>query len=156
MHGLAKASLEKSNRLLPTPLAHYLLGKMDLKENRIESAIKHFRTASIAKSKAGIEAKKALVRLEVPRKPAKYIASRADWDNVGRVIIQLQNRSQVMVLVAEVRGQLTQKGSVIVEERLSLNISLEAGQTRQLVTRLQISHGKDYRLRSLVSRASVK
>ncbi len=156
MRRQARESLEKSNSLLPTPPAHYFLGKMDLKENKTESAIKHFKTAAVAKSEAGVEAGKQLARLEIPREPGKYVASRAGWDSAGRIVIQLQNRSQLTVLVSEVLVRLVRNSSVVTEERFTININLQPGQTKQLATRLQLPQGKEYRLLSRVNRASVK
>jgi predicted Zn-dependent protease len=151
----ARRSLEKSNSLLPTPLAHYLLGDLDLKEKKSESAIKHFRIASTSKSEAGKKATEKLALLELPTEPSKYIVSKVDWDSSGRVIVHLQNRSALKVNVTSVLIRLVRNGRVIGETSLALGSVLNAGQTRQMLTELVVQKGKDERLVSRVVGAEI-
>lgn len=151
----ARLSLEKSNSLLPTPPAHYLLGELDLKEGKRDSAIEHFRTASASKSEVGSKAAQKLARLELPAKPAKYIASRVGWDGYGRVVVQLQNRSELNVKVTGVVIRLVRDGQMVGEADLPLNSTIAAGQTRKLLTELVIPKGSNERLVSRVVSAEV-
>jgi len=151
----ARRSLEKSNSLLPTPLAHYLLGELDLEEEKPDSAIKHFRVASSSKSEVGKKALQKLAILELPAEPGKYIASKVDWDSSGRVIVHLQNRSALQVKVTNVLIRLVRSGRVIGETSLALGSVLNAGQTRQMLTELVVQKGKDERLVSRVIGAEI-
>ncbi len=152
---LAAQSLEKSNQLLPTPPAHYYLGEIALKENNNRSAIQHFKVASSVKSAVGIKAAKQLVRLELPTYPGKYIASRVNWSEAGGVVLQLQNQSSLKVQVTGVVLRLARNGAVVGELDVPLNIILEAGKTRQVLTELHIPKAQNEQLLSRVVKAQI-
>lgn len=89
----AQADLERSNTLLPTAAAHFLLGNLAQGANREEQAIAHYRQAAASDSDLGKRAGAALVRLDLPRNPGSYVQVEPVADKAGKLGLRITNRS---------------------------------------------------------------
>lgn len=98
----ARASLVKSNELMPTSEAHYLLGRLDNAQGNPESAAEHFSVAAQSESETGQRAARELVILDLSKNPSKYIASRVVLDQNNAVWAQFGNLTQVTVKNIEI------------------------------------------------------
>lgn len=93
----AKADLEKSQQLLPTPPASYFLGEIALEGGEKQQAIQYFQVAAQG---SGVLAEKAagqLATLELATAPHKYILSKVFLGDNGYLSIVVKNNSPVTV-----------------------------------------------------------
>jgi len=100
----AAADLESSLDILPTAPAHYTLGEIRESQGTVDKAIEHYKI--VAKGGSGEIQKAAyerLVRLELPQKPASYIASACSAESNGQIAVQVRNDTPVAVTAVEVR-----------------------------------------------------
>lgn len=93
----AEADLEQSLALLPTADAHYILGQLALGGNDRPAALTHFKAASTSGSSIGEAATRALLQLDLPENPGRYIRGRLGMDQQGHLIVQLENPTSVGV-----------------------------------------------------------
>jgi len=91
---LARADLKKSLELLPTAQAHYLLGQLDLAQNRRVAALEHFREAAQSNSRTGAEAEAEILQLELPQRAASFVATRVVANPNGELWIQVGNQTR--------------------------------------------------------------
>jgi predicted Zn-dependent protease len=139
-YNAARSSLDRSNGLMPTAEAHYLLGMMDKQQGNVNGAMTHFKTAARSESETGTRAVNELVRLDLGQNPSTYIASRAAVDSGGRVSAQFLNRTQVAVRDVEISyawldeaGQ-TRRGARVYQG------PLQGGQQAELSLGIQIAN----------------
>ena len=90
----AREDLNRSLELLPTAQAHYLLGQLDLAQNRRVAAMEHFREAAQSNTRVGVEAEEAVLALELPQRAASYIATKVIANANGELWIQLGNQTR--------------------------------------------------------------
>lgn len=90
----ARRDLERSLELMPTSEAHYLLGKIDLAENRRQSAAEHFKAAVQSESRSGLNAERELLRMDLPGGASSYVEVRAVASATGEVWIQVGNQTR--------------------------------------------------------------
>jgi len=121
----ALADLQRSVELLPTAPAHYTLGLLAQREQRLGDAKVHFRVAGRSRSPLGKQAREALARIELPENPARYVIMRAGHDEQGRIHVQIVNRAALPVtnVAAQVRlidedGQAVDYQSLFIDEIL--------------------------------------
>lgn len=98
----ARTSLERSQELLPTAEAHYLLGMLDRDAGDLESAVAHFREAAGSKSETGQKAVRELVMLDLPANPSSYVAVRAGLDSDYNVWVQIGNPTPIAIRDIEI------------------------------------------------------
>jgi predicted Zn-dependent protease len=91
----ARADLERSLELLPTAMAHYLLGNLARDAGNLQSAARHYEQAASSDSETGREAQRELVLLDLAKNPQKYVATAPAADAAGAVYCLLGNRTQV-------------------------------------------------------------
>ncbi|MDH3787836.1 MAG: M48 family metalloprotease [Xanthomonadales bacterium] len=94
---LARSNLDRSQQLMPTAEAHYLLGMLDKDQGNMTAAMEHFKAAAQSESETSKAATRELVRLDLQTNPSKYIGSRAAVDDRNRVWVQFGNLTQVPV-----------------------------------------------------------
>ena len=102
----SRKDLERSNELLPTSQANYLLGGIAQRSGDQQQAMQFFQAAAVdTSSSAGKLAQREVVSMELPRNPGKYIRVRAVPVQGGRVAIEVGNASPVAVrdVVVEIR-----------------------------------------------------
>lgn len=92
----AKTDLERSNQLLKTQAASYLLGELAMQSNNTSQALKYYQNAAQGSGQYSQQAQMRIASLEIPKAPHKYIASQP-YVKDGRLIILIKNRSAVSV-----------------------------------------------------------
>lgn len=102
----AKLDLRRSIELLPTALAYNELGKIAEIEGNTEAAVRYYEAASGAKSELGRSANASLLRLDVPRQPAKYVRAVVSRENSGRVVMRVANLTNVNLQNVTVQVEL--------------------------------------------------
>ena len=100
----AEGDLERSNALLPTAAAHYVLGNLAQGANNPGKAIEHFRLAAGSDSEIGQRAGASLARLELPRNPGNYVRVEPVADGNGNLGLRVTNRSPLALRNLRVAG----------------------------------------------------
>ena len=93
----ATGDLKRSLELLPTAPGHYYLGLVSERQGNAEAAIQNYQAASQSDSEHGNKAKAAVVRLDLPRNPAKYLKVAGSLSYQGELILTLNNPNDVAV-----------------------------------------------------------
>jgi predicted Zn-dependent protease len=93
----AERDLQRSIELLPTATAYHGLGQLALDAGRREDAKGYFRKAAGSGSEAGKAAAEALVRLDLPDNPGRYLKTGLVLDRSGRLGIRVLNNSRLPV-----------------------------------------------------------
>ncbi|MEZ4485781.1 MAG: M48 family metalloprotease [Syntrophotaleaceae bacterium] len=102
----AVADLEQSTKLLPTAPALNALGKSALAQGDRNKAKGYFAAAAESQSFYGQEAAAALVRLDLPDNPQKYLMVRLGLDRRNYLLAQVENRTGVAVTDVELLVQV--------------------------------------------------
>lgn len=126
--GAGIAELQKGNRakaeewlttsanLLPTaPAAYYLAGIAKEKGDQA-SALNYYKAAAGSNSEYGRLATAELIRFDLPQNPGNYIATGAQLDPRGRVMLIVENRATVALTNIQVTPVLVDAGGRIVRE----------------------------------------
>lgn len=154
----AKPDLEKSNSLLPTQAASYLLGEMALKSNDQDTAIKHYQNAAASGGKLGNQAMSRIAVIELPRLPHKYVLSKAYLNEDGYLMIAVKNQANITVQGVKVRlDKIVNGARVGASADFAIPGSLKAGQQRALKTNLgpfkSAEEAGQYRTKAVVAKA---
>ncbi len=91
----ARSDLSHSVKLMPTSEAHYLLGKMDKAEGKLDSATEHFKIAAQSESESGQQANRELLIEDLANSPSRYIGSKAEIDGSNMIWIRFGNLTRV-------------------------------------------------------------
>jgi len=135
----ARQDFLRSIELLPTATAHYLLGQQYAATGNPKQAVSHFQQAAGSPSKEGIAAGKALVKLDLPNNPHRYIHSRLSVDNRGFVLIHLENRTPMSVGGIRVAiGQKTPQGRLHSRKEVRFRQHLGAGEKVTINSRYRL------------------
>jgi predicted Zn-dependent protease len=102
----AKRDLTRSIQLLPTALAYNELGKLAESEGNADAAVRYYEAASGGASELGRSARANLLRLDVPRQPAKYVRAVVTRENTGRVVMRVTNLTSVDLTNVRVQVEL--------------------------------------------------
>lgn len=98
----AISSLEKSNKILPTPNAQKALGDLSLVAGNRNAALQYYESAASSGSDIGKSALASMARLDLEQNPGKYLQSRLVLNSRRTVSIQVINKSPVPVTNVEV------------------------------------------------------
>ncbi len=96
-HPGARSDLENSLKLLPTAMAYKALGDVSLALREREKAIQYYRTASGSGSDAGQEARSALVRLDLPSAPQRYLKADIGLGKDGKAYARVVNSTPLSI-----------------------------------------------------------
>jgi len=132
----ARSDLERSNLLLPTAAAHYVLGNLAQGANNQGKAIEHYRLAAASDSDVGKRAGAALVRLDLPRNPGGYLQVEPVADGNGNLGLRVTNRSPVALRNLRIAGAVP---SVGFQREYSLAATLGPGQTTVLAMGVRLA-----------------
>jgi predicted Zn-dependent protease len=132
----ARQDLEASAKLLPTGAAYYALGNVAARANDVESAKKYYSTAAGAGGEVGKAAQAALMRLDLPENPGKYVQVQSGIDANGMLVVALGNPSDVALAGIEFAVQYVDAQGRTQQVRRKLDGRLGAGQQRQVATGL--------------------
>ena len=94
---LARADFDRSVKLLPTAIAYNELGRMAEAEGNVDQALRLFEAASKSDSQAGQAARASAMRLDLPRNPGRYLKARVERDARGRLVLGVNNPTDVAV-----------------------------------------------------------
>ena len=87
----AETDLQASVKLLPTGNAFMALGEIAESRGDLNKAKQYYAQAGDSGGAAGQAAQDALVRLDLPSNPGKYLRLADGLDNNGQVIVELGN-----------------------------------------------------------------
>ncbi|MDD2832682.1 MAG: M48 family metalloprotease [Methylotenera sp.] len=99
----AEPFLKRANELLPTAPGHALLGEIAEARGDINNALQHYQVAASSNSDIGKDAIARVVRIDLPRNPAKYIKAGAQADSAGNLFAVVQNDTSVPIGRVQVR-----------------------------------------------------
>lgn len=149
----ATKSLQRSNELVPTPVAQKLLGDLALSGGNKAAALGYYQSAAASGSSMGKAAQVSLAAIELEDTPEKYINTRILQDRQGRIVVSVQNRSPLAVHNVEVVvAYFDQYGRQVSDvKRYRFGDTLAPGGQGSVTTTLTEGRG----LRSSVSRATL-
>ncbi len=93
----ARSDLQKSVDMLPTANGYYALGQLEQQSGNYRQAEAYYAKAAGSRSPAGVAAAKALVRMDLPSNPARYLKPRLELDRQGRVYVLITNATALPV-----------------------------------------------------------
>ncbi|HEU4601806.1 MAG TPA: M48 family metalloprotease [Steroidobacteraceae bacterium] len=143
----AEQWLQKSVDLLPTAPAAYYLGTIAKEKGDQSHALEYFKAAASSDSRFGQMAGSELVRMDLPQNPGNYIATAAQLDPSGRLILVVENRApvplssiQVTPVLIDDFGRVVREGSpVVIREVLNPNQRIAGDAGVGAVTPQQLS-----------------
>ncbi len=105
----AESDLGRSLQLLPTATAYSELGRLAEAGGDVDTALRYYQTAAQSSSATGRAAQERALRLDLPRNPQRYLATRLSRDAAGRLVLQVSNATGttlegIRVLVETVDG----------------------------------------------------
>jgi predicted Zn-dependent protease len=136
----AQSDLERSNALLPTAAAHYVLGNLAQDASNPTKAMEHYKLAAGSDSDVGKRAEASLVRLDLPRNPGNYVQVEPVADSNGKLGLRVTNRSPVTLRNVRVAGEVpkTAAASRFAKE-YAVSGSLTAGQSTTVAMGVKLS-----------------
>ncbi len=158
-HQAARSDLQKSIDYLPTAVAYYHLGALELEQGNKNRAKAYFSKAAGSRSTIGTQAAKALTRLELADNPSRYLKSSLGLDRRGRVFVHIKNVSPLPV--TDVRftiGLRTRGGGLRQASSQSVRGVIGSGKTARVGTRIGgLTSSKQLKLYGVrIDRASVR
>ena len=93
----AKQDFTRSVEYLPTAVAYTELGKIAEAEGNQASAARYYEAAAQAPGAASKEAIQGLMRVDLPRQPAKYVKAEVVRGNQGQPVLRVTNTTPVPV-----------------------------------------------------------
>ncbi len=143
----AEMDLYASLDLLPTADAHYTLGAIAESRGDIATALEHYGVAAGSGTPAGQAAEDAMVRLDLPRNPNRYLQVATYTDTQGQLVVQVGNPTGVAVGNLVLTINYVDPGGAIRRTNRVLNRSLAPGTGTQFATGLgPFSNSQSYRV----------
>jgi len=103
---LAKADLNRSVELLPTAIAYNELGSIAERNGNTDEAVRYYEAAAKSQGQTARTAYSNMLRLDLPRQPARYVQARVAIDNEGRLILQVSNATPVALELVRLQVEL--------------------------------------------------
>ena len=152
----AEPYLKRANQLLPTAPGHALLGQIAEERGDIDGALLHYQVASESNSDIGKEAYSHVVRIDLPRNPAKYIQSGAIVDNAGNVFAAVQNDTNLPVGRVQVRVVKydAQTGRAISQSQPMIINGVQPGKRYQIAIGARVATPQEAQLYKVVVEAA--
>ena len=132
----ARNDLETSLKLLPTGAAYYALGNIASRAQNVDAAKQYYAAAAGSEGEIGQAAALALMRLDLPQNPGKYVRIQAALNPQGMLVVAIGNPTSVAVRGIAFTVQYADPEGRTRELRRTLDGTLPAGQQRQLPTGL--------------------
>ena len=132
----ARSDLETSVKLLPTGAAYYALGNIASRQRDLAAAKQYYAAAAGSQGEIGQAAGRALMKLDLPDNPGKYIRVQGGLDRQGMLVVTVGNPTPVAVNGVAVAVQFRDANGQVRERRRLLQGTLPAGQQRQVNTGL--------------------
>ena len=134
--GRARQDLETSVRLLPTGAAYYALGNIASRAQNLDAARQYYAKAAGSEGEIGRAAGLALMRLELPQNPGKYIRTQAGLDARGMLVVAVGNATPVPVTGISIAIQYVDAQGRLQDMQRNYPGTLAAGQQAQVATGL--------------------
>lgn len=99
----AKADFSNSLKLLPTAVAYHELGKIAESDGNQDEAVRYYAAAAKASDATGQAALSSLLRIDLPRQPARYVKAELAEDGNGKLLLRVSNTTAVELAGLEVR-----------------------------------------------------
>jgi len=112
----AEQYLTRSAQLLPTVPAAYYLGNFARDRGDTEAARQYYQAAASSDSAMGHAAAAEFMKMDLPQNPGNYVAAAGQLDSQGRVVVVVQNRSQVPLTAIQVTPVLVDGSGRIVQQ----------------------------------------
>jgi len=93
----AVTDLERSNELLPTAAANMALGEIAEARGNMSAALGYYQAVAGSSGSVGQEATAAVIRLDLPQNPGKYLEARCTADNDGNLVVAIRNATPYAV-----------------------------------------------------------
>jgi predicted Zn-dependent protease len=132
----AETDLYASLDLLPTAEAHYTLGAIAESRGDIQTALEHYSVAAGSGTPAGQAAEDAMVRLDLPRNPNRYLQVATYTDAQGQLVVRVGNPTGVAVGNLVFTIQFVDTNGAIRQTTRVVNRSLAPGTGTQFATGL--------------------
>jgi len=132
---LAETAYGASLALLPTADAYLGLGRIAEIRSDTALAIEHYERAAESSGKAGGEARVALIRLDLPENPERYLSVSSSLDTNGRLIVEIGNSTQLEIGSIELIVSYLDAGQVRLDRR-TLEGTLAPGSGRRYASGL--------------------
>ncbi len=150
----ANRSLSRSAELLPTAEASNALGNIARINGNSQQAVAHYSSAARHNSPAGKSAFAALVDLDLPNNPGKYVAAQPRVNKDGAVSVLVRNTTPKNITGVQLRVVYPVNGR-LAEKTQRVNGTLAAGKTENVNLRLTIDPKLARNIKVNVVRASV-
>src|SRR5687767_5678264 len=134
--GRARQDLETSIKLLPTGAAYYALGNIASRAQNLDAARQYYAKAAGSEGEIGQAAGLALMRLELPQNPGKYIRTQAGLDERGMLVVAVGNATPVPVTGISIAIQYVDAQGRLRDMQRNYPGTLAAGQQAQVATGL--------------------
>src|SRR5687768_1940832 len=134
--GRARQDLETSIKLLPTGAAYYALGNIASRAQNLDAARQYYAKAAGSEGEIGQAAGLALMRLELPQNPGKYIRTQAGLDERGMLVVAVGNATPVPVTGISIAIQYVDAQGRLRDMQRDYPGTLGAGQQAQVATGL--------------------
>lgn len=132
----ARHDLETSVKLLPTGAAYLALGNIAARARDLGAAKQYYTAAAGTEGEIGQAAGLALMRIELPENPGKYVRTQAALDARGLLVVAIGNPTRVPMSGIALTVQYVDVEGRLRDFRRSLNGTLAAGQQVQVPTGL--------------------
>ncbi len=116
----AEEWLNRSAQLLPTAPAAYYLGNIARDKGDSSKALQYYQAAASSNSSYGKAAAAEYMKMDLPQNPGHYVAAAGQLDAQGRVLVVVQNRSQVPLngirvtpVLVDGTGRIVQQGNPV-------------------------------------------
>jgi len=132
----ARHDLETSVKLLPTGAAYLALGNIASRARDLGAAKQYYAAAAGSQGEIGQAAALALMRMELPENPGKYVRTQAALDSRGLLVVAIENPTPVPMSGIALTVQYVDAQGRTRDFRRNLNGTLAAGQQVQVPTGL--------------------
>ena len=143
----AEKELNFSNTLLPTATSHLLLGQLAENRGDVAAAMQNYQVAASSDSVEGQSSTAHLLRLDVPRNPAKYLQAGVQLDSSGNLYAIVQNPTAVTLAKVQFRVVRLNpaNGQIVAQTQpMFINSPLASNQQAQLqVAGVRVSNAQD-------------
>ncbi|HEY5623812.1 MAG TPA: M48 family metalloprotease, partial [Gammaproteobacteria bacterium] len=123
----AETHLLNSLDLLPTADAHYALGAIAESRGDVATAFEHYAAAAGSNTPAGQAAQVAVIRLDLPQNPGRYLQVGAVTDARGQLVAQVTNPTSVVVANVVLIIRFVDAGGAIRQTSRVINQALTPG-----------------------------
>jgi predicted Zn-dependent protease len=133
----ASRDFQQSLDLLPTVMASKTLGDLALLQGDRQSAVTYYQQAADSQSQLGFEAERALVHLDLPHNPQKYLAVNTELNKRGYLIAEITNQAPVAVRNIGIEVRYPDSQGLIRSHSQQFEGTLAAGQVVRFKTDLR-------------------